>query len=86
MEEIDTAEMIEVRVIKIDRETLNTVTLTIKLPFRIHKINDEKMLRCFERVDVGDFVKIENRIYRKLKEGFRKATEEDLAELISSQI
>lgn len=79
-------EMVEVEVIKVDRKTLNSFRFPLSIPKKSENMNDEEILEHFMWANVGDFVKIEDRIYRRVRGGFRKATDEDMAELIASQI
>jgi len=79
----------EVKVVKVDRRTLKQ----IKLPFYVPKMtrgsaSDEEILdNCRKSVNVGDFVLLPNRkVYRRVRGGWREATDDDLAELITSEL
>ncbi len=66
------------RIILIDRATGKSYEINIKVPPDID-IDKLKPL-C----NVGDFIIIDNKIYRRVRGGFKEADEEDVAELVSS--
>jgi hypothetical protein len=79
---------VEVVIIKVDPETLNNyeyyipVSSNLKDEREISKILTSLMKAC----NVGDFVRIGDKFYRRIKGGFREANTEDLAELLASKI
>jgi len=77
--------MMEVKIVKVDREKLRSVSLTVKM--KASKENYDLILRILKSgVNVGDFVIIGDRVFRRVIGGFREASEEDLAELYASRL
>lgn len=77
-------ETVRVEVVKVDRETLKHY----KFPLFVPMGSEEEMLKAAKRgCNVGDFVILPNRkAFRRIRGGFRKANEEDMAELVGSQL
>jgi hypothetical protein len=76
--------VLRAEVVKVDRETLKHVRYPIFLPAGS---SEERVLRSAMRAcNVGDFLILNGKTYRRVRGGFRKATDEDMAELIGSQI
>ena len=79
--------VIKVEVIKVDSENLKYVKFPLFIPKASENMTDEEMLKYVKTVNVGDFVILPDQsIYRRIRGGWRKATDDDLAELITSQI
>ena len=77
--------MMEVKIVKVDREKLRSTNLTVKV--KVDRENYDLILRILKRaVNVGDFVIIGDRVFRRVIGGFREANEEDLAELYASRL
>lgn len=77
------ADMIEV--FKVDRDTLKYVRHPLPVPAGASR---EEMLKVAKKgTNVGDLVVLPNdKVFRRIRGGFREATSEDMAELIGSQI
>ena len=81
------AELIMVEVIKVDPDTNKSASFNVRVP----KGTIEKMLEQLKpALNVGDFAIFEwvpeNLVYIRVRGGFRKATDEEMAELISSRM
>lgn len=77
--------VIVIEVIKVDKETLKQHKFILGVPRASEEMSDEEILR-FVTVNVGDFARLPKAIYRRIRGGWRKATDDDLAELIASQL
>ena len=78
--------VVGVEVIKVDKETLKHHKFILGVPKTSEEMSDEEILK-FVTVNVGDFVRLPNKaIYRRIRGGWRAATDEDLAEFIASQL
>ena len=70
-------------VIKVDKVTLKH----LKFPLLLPRGSEEEMLRAARNgCNVGDFLIIEGKTYRRIRGGFRLATDEDMAELLAAQL
>jgi len=70
-------------VIKVDRSTLKH----LKFPLLLTRGSEEEMLRAARKgCNVGDFLLMQERTYRRVLGGFRLATNDDMAELLAAQI
>ena len=70
-------------VIKVDKYTLKHLKFSLLLP----RSSEEEMLRAAGRgCNVGDFLLMSGRTYRRVKGGFRLATNDDMAELLAAQL
>ena len=70
-------------VIKVDKLTLKH----LKFPLLLPRGSEEEMLRAARKgCNVGDFLLMQGRTYRRVLGGFRLATDEDMAELLASQL
>jgi hypothetical protein len=70
-------------VIKVDKYTLKHLKFSLLLP----RGSEEEMLRAAGKgCNVGDFLLVQGRAYRRVRGGFRLATDEDMAELLASQL
>jgi len=74
-----------VEVIKVDKETLKQHKFSLGVPRASEEMSDEEILKLVT-VNVGDFVRLPKAIYRRIRGGWRVATDDDLAELITSQL
>jgi hypothetical protein len=76
---------VRVDVVKVDRETLRHFKFPLFVP---EKASEEEMLKAAKGgCNVGDFLVLPSRkTFRRIRGGFRVATEEDMAELIGSQL
>lgn len=76
---------VRVEVVKVDKETLRHFKFPLFVP---GNASEEEMLKAAKRgCNVGDFLILPNRkTFRRIRGGFREATEEDMAELVGSQL
>jgi len=75
--------VVKVLVVKVDRETLRSVSY----PLFVIKSPDESILKQIAKgTNVGDFVIIGDKTYRRVRGGFREADDSDMAELIGAQL
>jgi len=75
------ANLIKVEVIKVDRDKLK------QFPKTSDPMTDEEILEQVKAVNVGDYVILPNgATYRRVRGGFRKVTDGDVAELLASQL
>jgi hypothetical protein len=74
-----------IEVFKVDRDTLKYVRHPLPVPAGA---TEEEMLKIAKKgANVGDFIVLpNNKVFRRIRGGFKQATSDDLAELISSQI
>ena len=74
-----------IEVFKVDKDTLKYVCHPLPVPAGA---GQEEILKIARKgANVGDFMILPNgKVFRRIRGGFREATNEDLAELISSQI
>lgn len=90
--DLDMSRVFEFEVIKVDRNDFRQNKYTLTSIMGAHhqpgKSGDQKMLDSITKgVNVGDFVKLPNgNIYKRVRGGFKKTTDEDMAELITSQL
>ena len=80
--------IISVDVYKIDRENYNTIHFKLPVPKKDYT-SDWDILRLLKTINVGDIVRLPSgKYYRRIrgKPYFREATEDDIAELVASQI
>jgi len=72
-----------VEVIKVDKITLKH----LKFPLLLPRGSEEEMLRAARKgCNVGDFLLLRERAYRRVRGGFRLATNDDMAELLAAQM
>ena len=70
-------------VIKVDKYTLKHLKFSLLLP----RGSEEEMLRAARKgCNVGDFLLLQVRTYRRVRGGFRLATSDDIAELLAAQM
>jgi len=70
-------------VIKVDRFTLKH----LKFPLLLPRGSEEETLRAARKgCNVGDFLLMSGRAYRRVRGGFRLATSDDMAELLAAQM
>ena len=70
-------------VIKVDKVTLKH----LKFPLILPRSSEEETLRAARNgCNVGDFLQVSGKTYRRIRGGFRLATDEDMAELLASQL
>jgi hypothetical protein len=70
-------------VIKVDRLTLKH----LKFPLLLPRGSEEETLRAARKgCNVGDFLLMQGRTYRRVLGGFRLATNDDMAELLAAQM
>jgi hypothetical protein len=70
-------------VIKVDRLTLKH----LKFPLLLPRGSEEEMLGAARKgCNVGDFLLMQGRTYRRVRGGFRLATNDDMAELLAAQM
>jgi len=73
-----------VLVVKVDRENLRSYTYPIFVP---DGLSVEKILEISKKfVNVGDFLIIGEKTFRRVRGGWREATDDDIAELVVSTI
>jgi hypothetical protein len=74
-----------IEVFKVDKDTLKYVRHPLPVPAGA---GQEEILKIARKgANVGDFMILPNgKVFRRIRGGFREATNEDMAELISSQI
>lgn len=81
----DEGTSVVVEVVKIDRNTLKGLRFELSVPC-IAPYDDEVVLKTI-KVNVGDFVILPNgHVYRRIRGGWRKATDDDMAELVAIEI
>jgi len=88
LKEIGENNIISVDVYKIDRENYNTIHFKLPVP-KTGYASDWDILRLLKPINVGDIVRLPSgKYYRRIrgKPYFREATEDDIAELVASQI
>lgn len=75
----------QAEVIKVDKDTLKHTKYPIFMP---KDRSEEEVLRFARKAcNVGDFLILPNgKKFRRIRGDFREATEEDMAELIGSQL
>ena len=70
-------------VIKVDKHTLKH----LKFPLLLPRGSEEETLRAARKgCNVGDFLLVQGRAYRRVRGGFRLATSDDMAELLAAQM
>ena len=70
-------------VIKVDRLTLKHLKFSLLLP----RSSEEETLRAARKgCNVGDFLLMSGKTYRRVRGGFRLATNDDMAELLASKL
>jgi hypothetical protein len=72
-------------VVRVDRETLRH----FKFPLFLPKGSEEDMLRAARKgVNVGDFIILPDNkgVYRRVRGGFKRVDDADMAELLASQL
>jgi hypothetical protein len=70
-------------VIKVDKYTLKH----LKFPLLLPRGSEEEMLRAARKgCNVGDFLLMSGKTYRRVRGGFRLATDDDMAELLAAQM
>ncbi len=70
-------------VIKVDKNTLKH----LKFPLLLPRGSEEETLRAARKgCNVGDFLIIDDKTYRRVHGGFRVATDDDTAELLAAQL
>ena len=70
-------------VIKVDKHTLKHLKFSLLLP----RGSEEETLRAARKgCNVGDFLLVQGRAYRRVRGGFRLATSDDMAELLAAQM
>jgi len=70
-------------VIKVDKLTLKH----LKFPLLLPRGSEEEMLGAARKgCNVGDFLLMQGRTYRRVRGGFRLATSDDIAELLAAQM
>jgi hypothetical protein len=70
-------------VIKVDKYTLKH----LKFPLLLPRGSEEETLRAARKgCNVGDFLLLRERAYRRVRGGFRLATNDDMAELLAAQM
>jgi len=81
------ANLIKVEVIKVDRDKLKQLKFPLFVPKTSDPMTDEEILEQVKAVNVGDYVILPNgATYRRVRGGFRKVTDGDVAELLASQL
>ena len=71
------------KVIKVGKATLKHLEFPIILP----RGSEEEMLRAARNgCNVGDFLLMGGKTYRRIRGGFMVATDDDMAELLASQL
>jgi hypothetical protein len=73
-----------VEVVKVDKDTLKYVRCPLPVPAGI---GEDEMLKVVRRgTNVGDFVILPSgKVLRRIRGGFKEASDEDTAELVGSQ-
>lgn len=71
-------------VVKVDRDTGKSVSYTLPIPSGIEV--DRVLRLLMPSCNVGDFVVIGGEVYRRVRGGWRKATDDDLTELFASML
>lgn len=84
---------VTVEIIKVDKNTLKHTKFNWDISVPVMEGESagskfrEKVLTMVKSCNVGDFVRFsDGAVYRRIVGGFREATSEDLAELITSEI
>jgi len=70
-----------VEIVKVDRKTMKSVSYGIPV---MPGPRDVVMRRVERACNVGDFAIVRGEAYRRVRGGFRKATNEDMAEFIAA--
>ena len=70
-------------VIKVGQKTLKN----LKFPLLLPRGSEEEMLRAARNgCNVGDFLQMSGKTYRRIRGGFILATSDDMAELLAAQL
>jgi hypothetical protein len=84
---------VSVDVIKVDRTTLNQYKINnivvVTLGFSDALKNEVgSLVQCMSLANVGDYVRFKEsgNIYKRIRGGWRKPTDEDMAELVVAQL
>jgi len=79
--------LVKVEVVKVDRDKLKQLKFPLFVPKTSDPMTDKEILEQVKAVNVGDFVILPGgATYRRVRGGFRKVTDEDLSELLASQL
>lgn len=75
-------------VVKIDKETGKSYSHHIPIPLTMPlKVDHELYLKVMKTAcNVGDFVVVEGKVYRRVRGGFNPATDDELAELLAAKL
>ena len=86
MTERDLTVMVEV--FKIDEETGKSYSHHIPIPLAMpFRVDHELYLKVMKTAcNVGDFVVVEGKVYRRIRGGWREATDDELAELLAAKL
>lgn len=78
-------EVAVVEVVKVDKETLKHIRHPLYVP---PNLTEEETLKLARKgCNVGDFVILSSgKVFRRIRGGYREATDEDMAELVGSTI
>ena len=69
----------KVLVVKVDSGTLKSFSISVTTVFP-GEVSDDGILRVVKHLcNVGDFVIIGNKVYKRIRGGFRRATDEEEA-------
>jgi len=75
--------LVRIKVIKVDGKTMNTNDY----PTFVIEGSEEQMLNSAKKsCNVGDFIIIGDKAFRRIRGGFRECTDDDLSELLASQL
>ena len=84
--------VIMVEIVKIDKETGKSYSYKVPYP-RIMTLTDEQVSQKFSSTfykglgcNVGDFLIVENKVYRKIRGDMIPATDDELAELLAAKL
>ena len=78
---------IRVDVVKVDKDNLKHLKFPLFVPKVSEHMTDRQILAQLKSVNVGDFVILPSgATYRRIRGGFRKANDQDLSELLASQL
>jgi len=82
-EEKTDMKLVEIKVIKVDGKTMNTNDY----PLYVIEGSEDQMLNSAKKgMNVGDFIIFGGKTFRRVRGGFREASEADMAELLASQL
>jgi hypothetical protein len=76
--------VLRAEVIKVDKQTLKHTRYPVFMPS--DRSEEEVLKFAMKAANLGDFLILGEKTFRRIRGGWRTATDEDLAELIGSQL